>query len=324
MTEWDYNAYKEGPPDLVRPERSRQATKVVQIIAGISSLWLTVGMGYWAINLARRDVSGVAVVKALAGPMRLAPDNPGGDVISYQGLSVNEIAAKKGATDLPDKVILAPSSIDLSSEDAPGLTPARSAPLVPLPQTQTKSQPPPLAVPPVASKDASYMDMPPEGFSPKIIQTSIEEALSIAIANSSLYAPSMSLEGAIQGGQERSIRPKPRPLALMVPQSDIRQNDAVAGISGREISYDDIAIGTRLVQLGSFSTPEVARLEWVRLSAKFDQFFADKVRVVQRASVDNKIYFRLRAHGFIDTEDSKRFCAALQAEEAACIPAVKR
>ncbi|MDO7708456.1 MAG: hypothetical protein MUQ02_04000, partial [Paracoccaceae bacterium] len=59
MTEWDYNAGKEGPPDLARPERSRQATKVVQIIAGISSLWLTVGMGYWAIDLARRDVSGV-------------------------------------------------------------------------------------------------------------------------------------------------------------------------------------------------------------------------------------------------------------------------
>lgn len=128
----------------------------------------------------------------------------------------------------------------------------------------------------------------------------------------------------MQGGQERSIRPKPRPLALMVPQSDIRQKDAVAGISGREISYDDIAIGTRLVQLGSFSTPEVARLEWVRLSAKFDQFFADKVRVVQRAPVDNKIYFRLRAHGFIDAEDSKRFCAAMQAEGAACIPAIKR
>lgn len=108
MTEWDYNAGKEGPPDLARPERSRQATKVVQIIAGISSLWLTVGMGYWAIDLARRDVSGVTVVKALVGPMRLVPDNPGGDVISYQGLSVNEIAAKKGATDLPDKVILAP------------------------------------------------------------------------------------------------------------------------------------------------------------------------------------------------------------------------
>lgn len=324
MTEWDYNAGKEGPPDLARPERSRQATKVVQIIAGISSLWLTVGMGYWAIDLARRDVSGVTVVKALVGPMRLVPDNPGGDVISYQGLSVNEIAAKKGATDLPDKVILAPSSIDLSSEDAPGLTPAQSAPLISLPQTQTKSQPRPLTVPPVASKDPSYMDMAPEDFSPKIIQTSIEEALSIAIANSSLDDPSMPPEGAMQGGQERSIRPKPRPLALMVPQSDIRQNDAVAGISGREISYDDIAIGTRLVQLGSFSTPEVARLEWVRLSAKFDQFFADKVRVVQRAPVDNKIYFRLRAHGFIDAEDSKRFCAAMQAEGAACIPAIKR
>ncbi|MFB0994947.1 MAG: SPOR domain-containing protein, partial [Paracoccaceae bacterium] len=63
---------------------------------------------------------------------------------------------------------------------------------------------------------------------------------------------------------------------------------------------------------------------WVRLSNRFSQLFADTVRIVQRAPIDNKIFFRLRAYGFIDVDDSIRFCAALDAEGAACIPAVKR
>jgi hypothetical protein len=78
------------------------------------------------------------------------------------------------------------------------------------------------------------------------------------------------------------------------------------------------------VQLGAFDSDEVARSEWGRLSSRFNDYLAGKKRVIQRAESGGRVFYRLRAMGFSDLADARRFCSALVAENADCIPVVTR
>jgi hypothetical protein len=46
--------------------------------------------------------------------------------------------------------------------------------------------------------------------------------------------------------------------------------------------------------------------------------------VIQRATSGGRVFFRLRAHGFDDVADARRFCATFVAQKVDCIPVVTR
>ena len=90
---------------------------IVQIAAAAASVALLAGVGFWGYQLVMRDVSGIPVVRAVEGDMRVAPENPGGGVAAHTGLAVNEVAARGGAAPLEDVLLLAPTGSDLAPED---------------------------------------------------------------------------------------------------------------------------------------------------------------------------------------------------------------
>jgi hypothetical protein len=92
-------------------------------------------------------------------------------------------------------------------------------------------------------------------------------------------------------------------------------------------AQDDLAPvepGSRLVQLGAFDTPEQARAAWGEIARRFGPIMADKDRVLQQAEAGGRSFWRLRAGGFDDLGEARRFCAALVADQADCIPVVVR
>lgn len=66
-----------------------------------------------------RDSSGVPVVRALEGPARIAPEDPGGLLVAHQGLTVNEVAGSQVIGSANDPLQLAPRPINLQAEDQP-------------------------------------------------------------------------------------------------------------------------------------------------------------------------------------------------------------
>ncbi len=50
----------------------------------------------------------------------------------------------------------------------------------------------------------------------------------------------------------------------------------------------------------------------------------EKSRVVQTAQSGGRTFYRLRASGFADEGEARRFCSALLAEDTACIPVALR
>ncbi len=78
------------------------------------------------------------------------------------------------------------------------------------------------------------------------------------------------------------------------------------------------------MQLGAFDSEAIARSEWERLSRQFSSFLDGKQRLIQQAERGGRTFYRLRAVGFADLADTRRFCAALTAEGAGCVPVVAK
>ncbi len=133
-------------------------------------------------------------------------------------------------------------------------------------------------------------------------------------------------------GVSRSPFPVPRPAAYdpaaydPVAEAIADGVDLSAPIQPTELEVDpaDVVVGTRLVQFGAFASVEEARAEWVRLDQRFTDFFIGKQRVIEKAISGGKTFYRLRAMGFADIQDARRFCSAFVAERQACIPLVAR
>jgi len=127
----------------------------------------------------------------------------------------------------------------------------------------------------------------------------------------------------VAGGIGRSLRPRLRPQSLATSPEAVAMA-AVAGATVRDVDPDTIPVGTRLAQLGAFASREIAIQEWERLAGRFDEYLAGKDRVIQKAESGGRTFYRLRAMGFADLSDARRFCSALVAERAECIPVVVR
>lgn len=270
-------------------------------VGALMSVLLIVGLASWGYRLAMRDVTGVPVVRALAGPMRIAPDDPGGERAAHQGLAVNSVAEAGGAAGPTDRLILAPAPLDLAADDLPR---ARLAELDALPEPGDDTE--------LNESDLlALADGLTEGVTP----------LSATIAPPT---PSAGIIPASVRGVSSSPFPRPRPGGDLTAAAVAGSVIASITPDAVDVNPDDLPVGTRLVQFGAFDTPEDAVAEWAKLDAKFTDFLAEKKRVIQRAVSGGKTFYRLRAVGFEDINDARRFCSALLAERQACIPVVTR
>ena len=106
------------PENTSTPPRN-PLKRITNIAGAVTSLALIAGVAVWGYQLIVRDVSGIPVVRAAQGEMRIRPEDPGGQLAQNTGLAVNDVAAAGEATGPVDRVTLAPGPIDLTEEDQP-------------------------------------------------------------------------------------------------------------------------------------------------------------------------------------------------------------
>ena len=298
------------------------------------SLALMVGVGVWGYRLIVRDVSGVPVVRAIEGPMRVAPDNPGGQIARHEGLAVNNIAGTSTSAPPPDQIVLAPRPLDITDEDVPvaemvaqidEIAEPEQVALASLRQEIEGEAPAPVL------SDIADADDPIKALADQIAAdakpfTEVDPAPETGVfdteAEEEEVASTAQIIPASVPGVARSLRPAKRPVNLKEVALSATAPVVPSGVSER--SPDDIPAGTRLVQFGAYDSPEIAREQWGKLQARFGEYLDDKERVIEEASSGGRTFYRLRAHGFSDLSDSRRFCAAIVAEGADCIPVVSR
>lgn len=299
---------------------ARRVRRWVNLLGAVASIGLVAGMGVWGYRLAMLDVTGVPVVKALEGPMRVAPENPGGEIADHQGLAVNGIAEAGMAAPLPERLILAPRPVDLAPEDMAGLA-VPDSPLAAGLDGELAAGP---AEPGALAPDAASLALAaaPQTESANPTEIAVEAALAEALG----LEPPVPVDPVVDDVDlEGVIALSPRPRARPVPDmAAVPTTGPVTPAFGGEIDPATIAIGTRLVQFGAFDSVDEARAEWARLQAGFPDLMAGKDMVLQPAESGGRSFWRLRAHGFDDEAATRRFCAAFLAPEATCIPVPQR
>ncbi len=305
--------------------RANHLTTMTNLAGAAVSLALVVGVGVWGYKLLVRDVSGIPVVRAAQGEMRVRPEDPGGELAQHQGLSVNVVAAEGTAGRPADQLRLAPQAVDLADEDQVIPT----AMVAPAPQDALPENLPEVRATDIAAalESGNVDDLVAQltaGVAPLAdLNAEPEQVITTITAdiNAAVQAAQPRVTAAIDApGVRQSLRPKKRPATRAV----VVQASLNTPAGGGEVDATSLPVGTRLAQLGAFDSPEVAREQWDQLQGRFSAFLDGKQRIVQKATSGGRVFYRLRAMGFDDIADARRFCSALVAENADCIPVVTR
>ena len=275
------------------------------------SLSLLTGAIGWSYQLIVRDINQIPIVRAQLGPLRVAPDDPGGLTAANQGLSVTQLAVNERPL-LSDEIFLAPAAEVLSEEnvvlqiseenssitnkekfDTLEVSTENSLDLKILPEQNATG---------LASNNEAVLST--AAFSPKKLE--IENAVSLALSLTNEVDSSFN-----------SLRPKIRPVVL-----NQIQTDNIAQSVANELVVT-LPVGSAVVQLGAFESKSLAQIEWQRLEALLGSVLTSKNMVIQKAESGGKVFYRLRAFGFDDLSDARQFCSAVN-DKVACIPVVTR
>ena len=113
MTEQVYSA---STKSVSNNDTQNNKLSFFSIFGAIISLNLILWAGYWAYNVISRDINGIPIVAAQPGPLRVAPDVPGGIEAENIELAVTKIASQELPPN-PRAVELAPYTEKLSADD---------------------------------------------------------------------------------------------------------------------------------------------------------------------------------------------------------------
>lgn len=344
MADADYDdfdaGYGDAMPVFLSPSRM---SRLVHIGGAVASIGLVAWLGLWGYDVAARGAHGVPVIAALTEPMRIQPENPGGEIVDHQGLAINEIAAIGVAAPVADRLMLAPSSVELTDDDVAGLTDpsapvpdptaamaaAAIAPVDAFAPGRAPALAPPGAadpsVPGLALANPSTPVFPaPEVQNDDAVAAALAEALSNDAPAEDVVAmdATLSPDTLVLPENTNPTRPRARPSdTALVTEIGI---DAQAPQPVTEIDPATLTQGTRLVQLGAFDSPEQARAEWVRMGNAYADLMLGKAMVIQSATSGGRSFYRLRAAGFEGEDASRDFCTEIVERNGTCIPVVHR
>ncbi len=301
----DYDARSGYGRDTARSQAGVTQGRFQRLVNGagaLTSLALVAGVAVWGYKLAVRDVTGIPVIRAIEGPARVAPSDPGGELAAHQGLAVNAVTADGTAAAPADRLVLAPRPVDLTEADAAQGT------LVPVETAAAPSPDDPI----LASLDPSSLTLPSTAL------TTTADPLGAAPAPVDVISADVP-------GVARSLRPPLRPAGDPMAEAAAA---AVAAALAPEAALDldpaSLVAGTRLVQLGTYDSEDAARADWDRIAGSFGALLEGKRRVIEPADSNGATFYRLRAEGFADIADARRFCAVLEDQNATCVPAQVR
>lgn len=320
------------------PARLEIVQTATRWTGAVVSVSLVLGLGVWSYKMMVRDISGVPVIQAMSGPARTAPEDPGGHKAAHQGLSVNRIAALGEAAPPPDTVTLAPRPAALAAEDRPMATTPMARPNA-LPDRVILASARPGDIPrlgagdlrdtgrPVADAEAlaARKSADAKALAVEVQQDAAAEAKPpVNVFGSALdaaLAEALGVEKAVL----RSPRPASRPVREGVKLAALEPTAGqIASLAPAVIDPDNLPAGTRLVQLGAYDDRAEAEAAWDQIETRFGAYLEGRQPVIQSAESNGRSFYRLRAHGFVDEGDARRFCAALLAEQANCIPVMIR
>lgn len=290
-------------PSYRRPRNSSPLdanTKRLLMIAGGIGGALLLAVGGTSLTGHRR--TGVPIVEALPGPIRVKPENAGG---------LQVLGSDDGGTDDGTKAAMAPAP------EAPDLQALRAEELRARLTRQREAQALDDARREAAEREAAAKE------SARIKQD--EKAHAATSTANNTASPVASPGNAAQRVSLDAAAPVPQ-SAPRVPVADIAAPAAkLATLAPRATVAAPAATlqavqsaGASQVQLAALATEQAAMAEWLRLSKRMPDLFGDRRPVVTKFDRDGRTFWRLRTSGFADTAQATAFCQRVREKGAGC------
>lgn len=316
--EYDYAAADDG---RLIPGRARRLAGAVVFLALIGS------MGLWAYRLGTRDAAEVPIIRAMEGPSRVQPADPGGLRAAHQGLEVNSVLAGKPAATSAGGAAAALAPSALTEEDGPQGELVIAAPTVLAAEALAAGEDLPLPPSDDAEDEAVALIEAPTAVA------AIDPANSSAMVDEALgEAPAAAAPAAVaEAGPAPMRRPAnlvlaraAAPAATATPAVAVAKpapkpaETAAAKPQTRETA--SAKAGSRMVQLGAFDSEALARQAWNILASTNRDLLGSKSLYVERTTANARVFYRLRVAGFENQSQTQTMCEALRARNVDCIP----
>jgi len=312
MTEQVYSASAEG--NLYKDIQNSKLS-IFSIFGAVISLNLILWAGYWTYNIISRDINGIPIVAAQPGPLRVAPDTPGGIEAENIELAVTKIASQELPPN-PKAVELAPSTEKLTPDDLTIFQAIRQKKIIDR-QAALNNQIHLGVIEPNISKEIS---LEPVNTVTNTANYSITENQSelVAAALALALKPSADnlIANAVAQNKFKQIKPRPRPNSLL--EVSVSTTETVI-----RPALASVETGLAVVQFGTFATETVAFEEWDRLSKNLSVILDGRPKYVERIKRNGNDIYRLRLGGFVNIDDASRFCSAVISQEN-CVPVIAK
>ena len=312
MTEQVYSASAEG--NLYKDIQNSKLS-IFSIFGAVISLNLILWAGYWTYNIISRDINGIPIVAAQPGPLRVAPDTPGGIEAENIELAVTKIASQELPPN-PKAVELAPSTEKLTPDDLTIFQAIRQKKIIDR-QAALNNQVHLGVIEPNLSKEISFE---PVNTVTNTANYSITENQSELVAAALALALKPSADNligsAVAQNKFKQIKPRLRPGSLLevrVSTTETVMRPALASVE----------TGLAVVQFGTFATETVAFEEWDRLSKNLSVILDGRPKYVERIKRNGNEIYRLRLGGFVNIDDASRCCSAVISQEN-CVPVIAK
>jgi cell division septation protein DedD len=314
----------DGPP-VIPPGLRRAAGAALFLL-------LVIAMAVWAWRLGTRDATEVPIIRAMEGPARVQPAEPGGLQASHQGLEVNSVLGGVPAP-VPERDV-APSAmpppVALQDEDGPQgelVLAVPDFPTVALPEAGEDLRMPMQEDAPGLAERAGDEPAPDPGAEvAALVAAALGEQADAAdeAADGSAAAAGPRPRGRPSGHVVRASAASSPPAevrtAAASPAAAPAQPAPAASSPASPAEVTRLNPGTRLVQLGAFDSEAMARQTWSQLVGRHGDLLGSKSLYLERATHNARVFYRLRVAGFQSTDQTRMLCESLRARGIDCIP----
>lgn len=260
------------------------ALLVLAAFAGV--VWLAYTQG---VQRGRQDVP--RVIAAESGPIKTAPDQPGGAANPYKGLKIynNKAPADAHASNQPLPSIITQPGEPLFSAFGPK-HPA------PAPAQPAQAKPAPAPAPAPVQQKVAVQAPPP------VVHTAPAPAPAVATP------------------QPAPAKPAPAPLANK--PAPVVAKPAPAPVAQAAPVSPPAASGAYVAQIAAFKSQAEAEAGWAAFKRNHAATLGGMSPNIVSVDLGEKgTWFRLRTGSFPDKAAAADFCARLKAEGASCLPA---
>ncbi len=287
-------------------------------------LGLVAALGLWSYRLGTRDAAEVPIIRAMEGPTRIEPADPGGLMAAHQGLEVNGVLAGKPAhmTAADGKAPVARAALAAEDSAQGELVVAAPAAMAERVVAELGELQMPVAEP--ADEDAVALGGPEAGGA--AMPDGEEELATDADAETPAIAGPRPMNRPANLVVARAKPPAAVVVAAATPQAAVAKVAATpapapvakTATKGHEVA--GLQKGTRLVQLGAFDSEAITRQAWDQLVSRNPDLLSSKSLYIERTTANARVFYRLRVAGFTNTDQTREMCESLRSRGIDCIP----